>query len=118
MPTQNIQEIHDRLNASKRERRAINKRINEGFAQSKPYQEVLEQLSALKAKKAQMEAAIEQEYAEELRKVESLKASIDADVELLTDVSLTMLMKGETVEVTDAFDNKYEPEFKVRFKRA
>ena len=105
------------MSASKRERRDLKKRVKEAFDQSKEYQDLLEQIAALKAKKAQMEAAIEEEYSQELQKIDDLKKSIDADAQMLTDLSLNMLMKGEKVELTDVFDNKYEPEFKVKFKR-
>lgn len=115
---QNLKEIHDRMNASKHERRDLKKRIKEAFDQSKPYQDVLEQMKALKAKKAQIEASIHQDYAQELQKVDDLKKSIDADAQLLSDVSLNMLMKGETVEIKDENDTRYEPEFRVKFKRA
>jgi len=30
---------------------------------------------------------------------------------------MTKLMKGETVEVKDEYDNTYEPIFSVRFKK-
>jgi len=115
---QNLKEIHDRMNGSKRERRDLKKRVKEAFAQSKPYQDVLEQMKSLKAKQAQIEAAINREYQQEIDQIENLKKSIDEDAQMLSDVSLSMLMKGETVEIKDDDDTRYTPEFKVRFKKA
>ena len=37
---------------------------------------------------------------------------------MLNDLALTPLMKGETVEVKDEFENAYEPTWKVNFKKA
>ena len=37
---------------------------------------------------------------------------------MMTDLAMSMMMKGETVAVKDQYDNAYEPVFKVSFKKA
>jgi hypothetical protein len=37
---------------------------------------------------------------------------------MLNDMAMTMLMDGKTVEVTDEYENQYEPLFTVKFKKA
>jgi hypothetical protein len=39
------------------------------------------------------------------------------DAELLADLALNQLVSGETVEIVDENDQKYEPIFSVRFKK-
>ena len=43
---------------------------------------------------------------------------IKADSDLMTDAAVTMIMKGERVEVQDEFKNVYDPVFSVKFKKA
>ena len=54
----------------------------------------------------------------ELEKLDTLKLDIENDMMLLSDAALTMAMKGEIIEIKDQFENKYEPVFKVMFKKA
>jgi hypothetical protein len=46
-----------------------------------------------------------------------MKADAETDQEMLSDLALNTLVKGETVQVTDEFENKYEPVFVVKFRR-
>ena len=36
---------------------------------------------------------------------------------MMSDIALNKIMKGETVEITDQYDNKYEPLFSVKFRK-
>jgi len=36
---------------------------------------------------------------------------------LLTDLAINTLMSGETVKITDAENNEYEPKFSVSFRK-
>ena len=56
-------------------------------------------------------------FAQELTKKEDLKIDIASDIELLTDVALSSMMKGESVGISDKYENEYEPVFKVMFKK-
>ena len=51
-------------------------------------------------------------------KLDDLKREVDTNKEMLSDIAMSTLMKGETVEVKDEYDNVYEPAFKVNFKKA
>jgi hypothetical protein len=46
------------------------------------------------------------------------EADIAADNLLLSDAAMTMMMKGERVEVQDEYNNVYDPIFQVKFKKA
>ena len=72
----------------------------------------------MREKKKQIEGSTKQQFASELTKLDDYAIDLAGDYELLSDAALTKLMKGETVEVTDEYDNKYEPLFSVKFKKA
>lgn len=115
---QDLKDVHERIHKTKQEKKKVNEVLRDVLAQSKPYQDVLEELKTLKAKKAQIETAIRSDFVKELEKMDQLKGDIQNDLQLLSDIALSMMMKGETVEITDEHDVKYEPVFKVSFKKA
>ena len=113
-----LKEVFTRVNGSKKEKKQLNDTYREALTQSKPYQDVLDELRSLKAKKLQMETAIRQDFVQEMEKIERLALDIKGDLEMLSDMALTKMMKGETVEITDDNDVSYQPVFKVTFKKA
>lgn len=113
-----LQEIHARIRANKEEKRKVNVIFKDVLAQSKPYQDVVEELAELKAKKARIENEIRSEFTKELERLEKIALDVKSDEMLLTDLSLTMLMKGQSLELIDENDQKYEPVFKINFKKA
>lgn len=115
MPT--INDVLQRIREQKKEKKKISEAYRDVLAQSKPYQDALEKLKEARTKKAKIEAEIRQEFASEFEKVEKITQSLKADTQLLTDLALNKFMKGESIEVTDENDVKYEPVFKVAFKK-
>lgn len=113
-----LKELHQRIYVTKQEKKKLNDIVRDVLAQSKPYQELLEELRTMRAKKTQMEAEIYREVSQERDRIEHLSDDISTNMQLMSDLALTLLMKGETVEITDENDIKYQPIFKVSFKRA
>ena len=112
-----LKEVHQRISEKRKEKRKITEGFKEAQAQSKPYQDMLDQMKALKTKKLQIEAELRSEFTHELEQIERMAADIKTDAQLLSDMALTMLMKGETVEIKDENDVVHEPIFKVTFKK-
>lgn len=112
-----LQDVFKRINETKKEKKKIQDIYKETLANSKPYQDALEAFNAAKAKKQQVETSLKAELRSELDKLDALKTSIESDREIMSDIALTSLMKGETVELTDEYDTKYEPVFSVKFKK-
>lgn len=81
------------------------------------YQEVVQELDALKIKKKQIEAAVQADLKAEFDKLEGLKLNIAGDKQMLSDIALTQLTKGEPVKVVDENQVEYEPLFTVRFQK-
>ena len=113
-----LQEVFNRITEHKKERKKVSDIYKQALANSKAFQDAKDEWERVKAKKIQIEASIRAECAGEIEQMEKLKEHLDADTELLNDLALTSLMKGQTVEVKDEHDTTYEPVFSVRFKKS
>ena len=113
-----IQSVFDRIKTKKQKRKDLQTLYKDALANSKTYQEILEDIARLKDKKLRVETAIRSEFTNEFAQLDRLKEDLDSDTQLLSDMALTELMKGQTVEITDEYNNKYDPVIKVGFKKA
>lgn len=106
------------MRAKRDEKKKVNEIFRDVLAQSAPYQEALDELKASRAKKMQIEHDLRGQFAQEMEQLERLSLDLKTDAEVLSDMALTKLMKGETVEIVDENDVKFEPVFKVTFKKS
>jgi hypothetical protein len=109
--------IFDRLTDLKQKAKEIKMMVKDALVALPGYVEATEKIRNIRETKKQIEQSVKQSLAVDITKLDDLQIDIAAEQELLNDASLTKLMKGETVEVEDQYGNKYEPEFKVKFKR-
>lgn len=114
----NLEEVFNRIKNSKKEQKEIKLIYKDALATSKEYQDILTEFESVRDKKKKIEQDIKSQFKSELEQLEGLKLDIKTDNELLGDLALTQLMKGETVEITDEYENKYQPAFSVRFIKA
>ena len=112
-----LNDVFKRINETKKEKRKVHDIYKEALANSKPYQDALAAFNEAKVKKSQIETSLKADLRTELEQIDAFKASITADTELMSDIALTQLMKGQTVELSDEDDVKYEPVFNVKFKK-
>lgn len=112
-----VQEIFNQQQSIKKEMKEIRKEYKDSLAQDAEYQAILEKLTELKEKKKQHELSAQRDMGSRWEKLEELKAESKVLKEMISDVSLTTLMDGETVEVRDEYDNLYEPVYNVNFKK-
>lgn len=112
-----LQEIFNRIKDSKKEQKDIKVIYRDALSTSSEYQNISEELKTLKERKKTIEADIRSQFSKELDKLEQIKLDIATDNELLSDIALTQLMKGETIALTDEYENEYEPSFSVKFKK-
>lgn len=117
-PMPDLKDVLQRIRATKKQRRELTTSFKDVLAQSKPYQTIVEDLKELKVKKLRIETEIKQEFVRELEKAERLTQNLKTDEQLLSDMALTKFMKGETIDIVDENDVKYEPVFKVSFKKS
>ena len=80
------------------------------------YLELCEQIKALNAKKKQFEEQAKAKF-NEIGMLEDFEQQAIEQKQLLTEVALTNLAKGENNTVHDDNGNIYDPIFTVKFKR-
>lgn len=113
----NLQEIFNRLEETKRKQKEIRKMYKDALSNSSEYQEIAEKVKKLRDRRKQIEDSVRADFSGEFTKLDDYKIDIASDMELLSDAALTQLMKGETVEILDENQNRYEPVFSVKFKK-
>jgi chromosome segregation ATPase len=112
-----LQEIFDRIKEAQKEKREISEAYRDVLNNSEAYQNTLDDLKKLKEKKINIEKRIQEECRSEFTKMENLQKEINDHQQRMSDLAITKLMQKEKIEITDGYDNKYEPVFKVSFKK-
>ncbi|MBN1778889.1 MAG: hypothetical protein JW816_01560 [Candidatus Buchananbacteria bacterium] len=108
-----IQSVFDRSQDLKRKQRELKRAYRDSLDQSLQYQQVVEKLDELKEKKKSIEATIKKDFPQ----LDKLKNDIASDAEMLSDLALNSLIKGQPIDITDEYKNKYEPVLSVRFRK-
>lgn len=114
---QNVQEVFNKIREMKKEQKDIRDMYKDALVQADKYEEIVEEIKVLREKKKEIEARIQADLGRSWEKFEDLKLQVDAEKEMLNDIAISTLMKGETVVAKDEFDNIYEPVWKVNFKK-
>ena len=114
---QDIQEIFNKIEESKKDMKELKSSYKEALEGVQEYQEVQEQMKTLREKRKRIEQAIKEQFSSEITKIEDLKIDIESDMEMLSDIALAKISKGESIGITDKYSNEYEPVFKVKFKK-
>lgn len=115
---QNIQEVFNHIREMKKEQKDLRDMYKDALVQADEYEEIVEQIKVLREKKKEIETRIQGQLGRAYEKFEDLKREVDMQKEMMNDIALSTLMKGETVVVKDEFDNDYEPNWKVAFKKS
>jgi predicted negative regulator of RcsB-dependent stress response len=114
---QNIQDLFDTLQVTKKEQKEIRKEYADALINANGYTELTDELKKLKEKKKQIEAMTQSRMGERYTKLENLKKKAEELDQEITDVAMSTLMEGKTVEIKDQYDNAYEPVYKISFKK-
>ncbi len=112
-----IQEVFDRIQETKKEQKNIKQMYKDALSSNESHKDISDKLKELREEKKQIEIDIKNDFSEEFDKLETLKADIENDSQLLNDIVLTKISKGENIELTDQYNTKYEPVFNVKFKK-
>jgi hypothetical protein len=111
-----VQEIFNRLQDKKKQVKVVRQKYKQELASSSEHQKLIEDIQKLQAKKKAYEQSIREQAGANFVRIDELALAIKQDTQMLSDVALTSIMKGERVEVKDEH-TEYEPVFAVRFKR-
>lgn len=111
-----LEEVYKSLEENKKKRREIAKMYKDELVNNQRHEEINEQLKELREEKKSIENQIKA-GSKDFQELDDLALEIRSETELLSDLALNMYMKNQTVEITDEYDNKLLPIFKVTFKK-
>ncbi len=114
---QNIQDVWIRIQETKKQQKNIRQIYKDTLESSSEHKELTEKIKTLAARKKQIEAEAKMDLGGDYEKLNALKKEAQLDQELLSDIAVSNLMKGETVKIVDGDNNEYEPIFSVKFKK-
>lgn len=109
-----IKQVFEQIQQHKKEHRDLNLAVKDSLRNTPEYHDLTDQIDRLKVKRAKIEQSAMDDV---IHKIDLLKANIKDGVQLMSDIALSTLMKGEEVKLVDDKDNEYEPIFSVRFKK-
>jgi chromosome segregation ATPase len=112
-----LEEVFAKIQAVKQQQRELRKAYKESLGRLPSYKSTIDDLTALREKKKNIEAQVREEFAKEFDKLEDLKLDLEEQNIMLADLALAKLVKGEHVEVKDQYNSVYEPIFSVKFKK-
>lgn len=112
-----LQELHTEVTGKKQRRKELSNTFKDELAQHERYQQILEEMDALKAEKRGIEDTIRAGAPKESAELDDLKIEIKADEELMSDLAMTLIMQNETVELVDPHMNRYVAHLHVKFKK-
>ena len=112
-----LQETFDELQKSQARAREIKLIYRDALANTPEYQEIQDKMKSLKNRKKQIENSIQEQFSKELEELDDLQVDIGSYQEMMSDLALTQLVKGETIAIKDQHENDYEPLFKVKFNK-
>ncbi|OGL73654.1 hypothetical protein A3C96_02140 [Candidatus Uhrbacteria bacterium RIFCSPHIGHO2_02_FULL_60_10] len=112
-----LKSVHGDLQIKTRERKKMMRAFQDELAQNREYQEMKEQLEKMREKKKSIENATKAEAWGDAGKLDLLRLEIKDGKHLLSDIALTMYAEGKPVEIVDADDVRWLPEFSVKFKK-
>lgn len=113
-----LKKLHDKIQRMKGEKREIRQMIKDELQQDDRYRDVQEELKELRAERRSIKTRITESNPDLAAKLDDLKTEIKSCKELRSDIAFNMLVNNEQVEITDEKNNRYVPQFKVRFKKA
>jgi DNA repair exonuclease SbcCD ATPase subunit len=112
-----VQELFNQLEERKREQKEIKTMYADALKNHPEHEKIKDEIKTLRERKKSIEVGVQADFRSEFDRLDGLKLEIEDSKMLMTDAAISQLMNGETVEVVDEKENKYEPVFGVRFKK-
>lgn len=112
-----VQEVFSEFQNIKKEMKEIRKEFKDILAQDAEYQTIVEKSNEVREMKRQHELGAQRDMGSRWERMEELKGEVKALQEMISDISLSTMMDGETVEVRDEYDALYEPVYTVSFRK-
>lgn len=112
-----IQEIFNELEEVKKTQKEIQTEYKDALSNANEYEEIQDQIKELTEKRKQIQGMIQAEMGQRFQDLEIAKDQQKELKQMLSDVAMSNLMDGKSIELKDSNDSVYEPKFNVSFKR-
>lgn len=114
---QDIQEVFVRIQESKKKMKDLKEAYKDALSTSEEYKHITDEMKTMRERKKVIENTIKESFSSEFTQIDDLKIDIASDMELLSDIALSKVLKGESVQIKDEHDQEFEPIFAVKFKK-
>ncbi len=112
-----IQEMHNEIQVALKKKKDLMQAIKDAYNQRKEYLDLLEEANKIRARKKEIENSLRQEYASEFNDLEDVKLDVKEMRTVLSDLMWNELMKNNSIEVVDEYENHYVPQVMVTLKK-
>jgi len=113
---QDINEIFQKAQDARSEIKKIRGMYREMLMQSHEYEELKNKLENYRLRKLQIERGIKEQMGGEFEKLEKLKKDLADFEQMMSDIALSTMLKGEVVKI-ESESGEFEPQFSVKFKK-
>lgn len=117
MSLERLQDLHTEMRAKKDERKKIKQAIKDELKHHSRYGELVDELTALRSEKKSIETQVRESVPADAARLADLDIEIKADEELMSDLAMNLILKNQSVELKDEYENRYLPLMKVIFKK-
>ena len=111
-----IREVLERLEKNKHERKIIKETIGQALLGSAAWVKCDEEVKQEKSRLNGIKQTVLSSFQGDVDELERLNNEIKNDSEVLSDIAMTMFMKGESIDIEHK-GKRYEPKIKVSFKQ-
>jgi len=112
-----LQELHKELREKKEERKKLREAIKDELKHHARYAEVVDELGTLREERKSIESQVRESVPQDAARLSDLDGEIKADEELMSDLAMNLILKNESIELRDEYENRYVPLMKVIFKK-
>jgi hypothetical protein len=112
-----MQEVFDQIQEFKHTRKEIGREYRDTLTQTEGYAEIIEEIKKLREKKKILETKAQVSLGARYAELEKAKVEIINLEQTLTDIALTTLMDGKSINLKDKNNAEYEPSYKITFKK-
>ncbi len=114
---QDLQSLFSRMQELNTEQRSIRKEYKDFLAHDSEYQKLIEEMQEKREQKKLIETHAQEQMGTRYHRFEELRDEITDLKQMISDIAMTTLMKGESIEISDEYNTLYEPQFSVTFKK-
>lgn len=114
---QDIQSLFSRMREISEEQRSIRKEYKDLLSHDMEHQKLTEETKAMREQKKLIETHAQEQMGTRYIRFEELRDELNDLKQMISDVAMTTLMKGDSIEISDEDDTIYEPQFSVTFKK-